>query len=390
MDNQNLREPVSHGTVSFPLATYTWNGSFPLNTPAHWHSETEILLFSRGTFILTVNMQQMKVHSPAAAFISSGEVHAVASLDETGTKIQPVKQQEHIPHAVSRANNTQSGTCPVVNPTMETLPNKTSAALPSFGTAESAGVFPPDTQAPAEVSVSTLSATAAGSTPASDTAANRSRQHPPLEQAVVFNLEMLNFQHYDEPQASLLTPLAESRLQLPRLVTPQSPGWNELYLLLSGIFSTAEQSTAAAHLKIKAALLDCIALLHENHLLQGSIPKNSPYRIACIKQILTYIHTHYAEKITLEQIAGAARLNNQYVCRFFKKATGRTLTEYINIVRIEKAAEALSQTDSKIIDIAVDCGYNNMSHFIRNFSRIKGMSPLQFRKSQNSIINSAF
>lgn len=366
MDNQNLREPVSHGTVSFPLATYTWSGGYPLNTPAHWHSETEILLFSRGIFMLTVNMQQIKVHAPAAAFISSGEVHAVASLDETGTKILPVKQQEHILNAVSGTNT-----------------------LPSC-TAESAGGSPPDTKEPADTPAGTLSATAAGSTPASDTAANRSRQYPPPEQAVVFNLEMLNFQHYDETQASLLTPLAESRLQLPRLVTPQSPGWNELYLLLSGIFSTAEQSTAAAHLKIKAALLDCIALLHENHLLQGSIPKNSPYRIACIKQILTYIHTHYAEKITLEQIAGAARLNNQYVCRFFKKATGRTLTEYINIVRIEKAAEALSQTDSKIIDIAVDCGYNNMSHFIRNFSRIKGMSPLQFRKSQNSIINSAF
>ena len=50
-------------------------------------------------------------------------------------------------------------------------------------------------------------------------------------------------------------------------------------------------------------------------------------------------------------------MNTQYFCRYLKKLLGKTLTEYINEIRIEKASEYLAETNYKIIDIAVSCGY---------------------------------
>ena len=86
-------------------------------------------------------------------------------------------------------------------------------------------------------------------------------------------------------------------------------------------------------------------------------------------------------------MAAVLQMNPQYFCRYFKKATGKTPTEYINEVRVEKAAEYLYRTDRKIIDIALECGYDNIGYFIKRFKEEKGMLPSEYRKSQNNAIN---
>ena len=73
-------------------------------------------------------------------------------------------------------------------------------------------------------------------------------------------------------------------------------------------------------------------------------------------------------------------MNTQYFCRYFKKLVGKTPTEYINDVRIEKAKELLAESDDKIIDIAIACGYDNIGYFIKRFKEQKHMSPSQYRK----------
>ena len=69
-------------------------------------------------------------------------------------------------------------------------------------------------------------------------------------------------------------------------------------------------------------------------------------------------------------------MNEQYFCRYFKKNIGKTITEYINVIRVEKAATALAETEDKIIDIAFD----NIGYFIRRFKKEKGMTPSEYRK----------
>ena len=83
-------------------------------------------------------------------------------------------------------------------------------------------------------------------------------------------------------------------------------------------------------------------------------------------------------------------MNEQYFCRYFKKNIGKTITEYINMIRVEKAATALAETEDKIIDIASACGFDNIGYFIRRFKKEKGMTPSEYRKKSklyNYIVN---
>lgn len=68
--------------------------------------------------------------------------------------------------------------------------------------------------------------------------------------------------------------------------------------------------------------------------------------------------------------------------RIFKKATGYTVTEYINIYRIQESQKLLEDTDMSIADVAQAVGYENMTYYNRVFKKYVETSPLQYRKKQ--------
>ena len=71
-----------------------------------------------------------------------------------------------------------------------------------------------------------------------------------------------------------------------------------------------------------------------------------------------------------------------HFCRCFKAATGLTPFSYLTRYRLSKAQYALRSTDLPVTGVALDCGFNDVSHFIRLFRESCGMTPLQFRKSE--------
>ena len=77
-------------------------------------------------------------------------------------------------------------------------------------------------------------------------------------------------------------------------------------------------------------------------------------------------------------------MNEQYFCRFFKKSIGRSPMVYINEFRIRQAMHFLEDTDEPVTEVAMECGYNNLGNFLREFHRQTGTTPLKYRKnSQN-------
>jgi transcriptional regulator GlxA family with amidase domain len=68
------------------------------------------------------------------------------------------------------------------------------------------------------------------------------------------------------------------------------------------------------------------------------------------------------------------------VCRFFKRATGRTMTTYVNELRVGSAAQLLMETDSSILEIGFRVGFGNYSNFSRQFKKIKGYGPRNLRQ----------
>ena len=103
-----------------------------------------------------------------------------------------------------------------------------------------------------------------------------------------------------------------------------------------------------------------------------------------LQEILLYVEENYRHPILLEDIAGKFGLNREYFCRFFKKILGKSPITYINEYRIKQAIILLQTTDSPVMDICLDCGFNNLGNFLREFKKDTGFTPLQYRKHFSS------
>lgn len=104
-----------------------------------------------------------------------------------------------------------------------------------------------------------------------------------------------------------------------------------------------------------------------------------------LKEVLTYIKQNYDKDITLIELADIAQLSQKYFCTIFKQLTGKTPIDYLIYYRVECAAEQLVYTDDSVIDIALSCGFNDVSYFIKKFSEIKQVTPLKYRNSFKAV-----
>ncbi|MCE5168332.1 AraC family transcriptional regulator [Paenibacillus profundus] len=105
-----------------------------------------------------------------------------------------------------------------------------------------------------------------------------------------------------------------------------------------------------------------------------------PKHTELIQRIVTYIHEHYDQDISLQQCADAIGLNTFQVSRLFKKHTGRNFVDYVITYRIDRAKDMLLHTDLRIQDIAEKLRYTSVQNFIRTFKKTTGTTPGQYRK----------
>lgn len=98
-----------------------------------------------------------------------------------------------------------------------------------------------------------------------------------------------------------------------------------------------------------------------------------------IYKILRYIDEHFAENITLEDVADELYLSNVYISRVFKQELGLNLKTHINMRRIVMAKNMIAANE-KISSVYTKCGFENYSTFYRSFMRFVGMSPDEFKQ----------
>ena len=99
-----------------------------------------------------------------------------------------------------------------------------------------------------------------------------------------------------------------------------------------------------------------------------------------LKGMLTYIHKHYDEKLTLEKIAAAGSMCKSSCAAVFKKYLRKTPVRYLIEYRLKKAAEQLTRTDKKIIEIGLEAGFSGVSYFIEAFRKQYGICPSEYKK----------
>jgi AraC-like DNA-binding protein len=104
--------------------------------------------------------------------------------------------------------------------------------------------------------------------------------------------------------------------------------------------------------------------------------------------VYKYILKNFRNNIPLSVIADKVSMTVPSFCRYFKKTTNKTFTEVLNEYRVVHATKLLSESLFSITDICFECGFNNFSHFNKQFKSITGKTALQYRKEIKLMINS--
>lgn len=99
-----------------------------------------------------------------------------------------------------------------------------------------------------------------------------------------------------------------------------------------------------------------------------------------LQRIQQFVNDHYQRKITLAEVAARVNLSEQSFSRFFSQAMGRPFFRFLNEYRINMACRLLLETDANVSNVGYDCGYDTLPFFYREFGRLKGCTPGQFRK----------
>lgn len=218
------------------------------------------------------------------------------------------------------------------------------------------------------------------------------------ENAVVFHPSMLSFDSCDATQLKLFGPIQNGTLLFPRCIPAVHPAFAPIRAAFGavteafGVSLTGERpdrdirvvtDDLTSQLFIKASLLSILAILSQNQMFIAA-EKSSDKRVDEIKAVLTFIRENYREKIYLRDMADVINMNEQYFSRFFKKVLRRTPMEYLNEYRIRQAIRLLEETDMTVTEISLECGFNNMGNFLREFKKYSGTTPLQYRNQLKS------
>lgn len=101
-----------------------------------------------------------------------------------------------------------------------------------------------------------------------------------------------------------------------------------------------------------------------------------------IHRVLLYMHAHFREDPSLNQLAEIAHYSPNYFSTVFHKQMGTTYLEYLNGLKIKYSKQLLLSTQLKSIDIAFQCGFNSFNSFLRTFKSYTGTTPMEYKKSK--------
>lgn len=118
----------------------------------------------------------------------------------------------------------------------------------------------------------------------------------------------------------------------------------------------------------------CLASSHYSH---AEVPVTSRR----IQKVKDFVDNHFHEEIRMETLSDLVNMTPNALSRFFKQKTNRSISNYINEVRIGQATILLVDSAMSIVEISYKCGFNTISNFNRTFKTLKGVTPTEFREN---------
>ena len=130
-------------------------------------------------------------------------------------------------------------------------------------------------------------------------------------------------------------------------------------------------------------LIECGRSLKENwDSFRGEGEEPSPASWTAVDAVRRCLDNDFRAPLSLPALARLSGYEVHYLCSRFKSYTGKTITEYLNQRRIRQAMHLLKTTRRRVIDIALECGFEDPGYFSRQFKRHAGTTPLAYRKGR--------
>lgn len=159
----------------------------------------------------------------------------------------------------------------------------------------------------------------------------------------------------------------------------------EVIRMLDEFVAEDGQRAKGFELYIKAGLLRLFIYLSRCYeRLDHSPMSDKEDEAAAIRKVGELIARHYAEPFSLQQLSRLCGMSQTAFTDKFKRHMGRTFLEYRNDIRIRVACSLLRESDGKIIAIARDTGFDDLSFFNKTFKKLVGVSPGQYRKAHKA------
>ena len=100
---------------------------------------------------------------------------------------------------------------------------------------------------------------------------------------------------------------------------------------------------------------------------------------ARLRKVTAFVHAKIDEDLTLDQMADAVNLSVAHFSQMFRKSTGQSPHQFVLHSRVERAKELLRTADTRVLDVAVACGFKTQQHFARVFRQMCGVTPTEYR-----------
>ena len=192
--------------------------------------------------------------------------------------------------------------------------------------------------------------------------------------AFVFSLDLLTLPDGHFFQSELIRPLRAGLLRFPQRITPADPMYPEISAELNRICQ-CENTEGARKFTVFRSIISLFTALsaHPEVCSEEADPHNET-----VKRCVAYMEGNLHRRITLSEIADVAHLHPNYLCKLFRTYTGQTVFEYLNRIRVEKAAVMLRSGENTVSQAASECGFESLSFFTRKFKAIMGDTPKHY------------
>ncbi|HEY0829132.1 MAG TPA: AraC family transcriptional regulator [Bacilli bacterium] len=198
--------------------------------------------------------------------------------------------------------------------------------------------------------------------------------------ALIVDISLLHSQSVDAVETKFITPITQNRILFINKISNDE----DINRCMISLIHEWEAKELGYELSIKSYLYRILTILLRKYAVNILTLNDYNLRMKNLERyapIFQYIDEHYNKELSVELLAGMAGLSRFHFSRLFKELTDRTVTEYINLIRINKSAYLLRNTRMNISEIALSTGFNDIYYFSRIFKKYKKVPPSDLRRT---------